>query len=98
MRTKLPMEAVTAVVFSSGVAIALLFLPIGRAEAALVGDISKAGVGDTVFSVFASLAIIVTVRCTDQKLILGNISEELAASVGADCWTKLSAIYLSSAA
>ncbi len=82
MRTKLPMEAVTAVVFSSGVAIALLFLPIGRAEAALVGDISKAGVGDTVFSVFASLAIIVTVRCTDQKLILGNISEELAASVG----------------
>ncbi len=82
MRTKLPMEAVTAVVFASGVAVALLFLPIGEAEAALVGDISKAGLWDTIFSVVASLAIIITVACTYKNLILGNISEELAASVG----------------
>ena len=39
MRTKISMEALTAVVFSSGVAIAFLLLPIGQAEAALVGDI-----------------------------------------------------------
>lgn len=82
MRTKLPMEAVTAVVFASGVAIAFLFLPIDQAEAALVGDISKAGVGDTVLSVIASLAIMITVKCTYKKLVLGNISEDLAASEG----------------
>lgn len=82
MRTKLPMEAVTAVVFASGVAIAFLFLPIAQAEAALVGDISKASVGDTVLSVIASLAIMITVKCTYKKLVLGNISEDLAASEG----------------
>ena len=32
------MEALTAVVFASGVAVAFLFLPMERAEAALVGD------------------------------------------------------------
>ena len=47
MKTKLPMEALTALVFASGVAIAFLFLPIEQAEAALVGDISKAGLRDT---------------------------------------------------
>src|SRR4030066_2026939 len=41
MRTKLPMEALTALVFASGVAIAFLLLPIQQAEAVLVGDITK---------------------------------------------------------
>jgi len=41
MRTKLPMEALTAVVFASGVAITFLFLPIEQTEAAIVGDISR---------------------------------------------------------
>jgi zinc transport system permease protein len=84
MRTKLPMEALTALVFASGVAIAFLFLPIEQAEAALVGDISKAGVGDTVFSVAACLAIMLAVKRTYPKLVLGNISEDLAASEGID--------------
>jgi len=84
MKTKLPMEALTALVFASGVAIAFLFLPIEQAEAALVGDISKAGVGDTALSVAASLAIIFAVKRTYPKLVLGNISEDLAASEGID--------------
>jgi len=84
MKTKLPMEALTALVFASGVAIAFLFLPIGQAEAALVGDISKAGLRDTVLSVAASLAIMIAVRRAYPKLVLGNISEELAAAEGID--------------
>lgn len=84
MKTKLPMEALTALVFASGVAIAFLFLPIEQAEAALVGDISKAGVGDTALSVAASLAIMFAVKRTYPKLVLGNISEDLAASEGID--------------
>ena len=84
MKTKLPMEAVTAVVFSSGVAIAFLFLPIEQAQTALVGDISKAGVRDTAFSVAVSLAIMFAVKRAYPKLILANISEELAAAEGID--------------
>jgi hypothetical protein len=49
------MEALTALVFASGVAIAFLFLPIEQAETALVGDITKANLGETVVSVIAAL-------------------------------------------
>jgi ABC-type Mn2+/Zn2+ transport system permease subunit len=84
MKTKLPMEALTALVFASGVAIAFLLLPIDQAEAALVGDISKAGFGDTVLSVAASLAIVFALKRAYPKLVLGNISEELAAAEGVD--------------
>ena len=82
MKTKLPMEALTAVVFASGVAIAFLFLPIQQAETALVGDISKAGGRDTAISVALSLAIMFAVKRGYAKLILSHISEELAAAEG----------------
>lgn len=82
IRTKLPMEALTALVFATGVAITFLFLPIEQAETALVGDISRAGVGDTALSVAASVAIMLTVKQAYPKLVLGNISEELAAAEG----------------
>lgn len=80
--TKLPMEALTALVFASGVAITFLFLPMEQAETALVGDISKAGPYDTLLSVFASLAIVLTLRRAYPKLVLANISDELAAAEG----------------
>jgi zinc transport system permease protein len=82
MRTRLPMEALTALIFASGVAVAFLFLPIGEAETALVGDISMVALGDTAFSVIASIATMVTVKKIYPKLVLGNISEELAAAEG----------------
>jgi zinc transport system permease protein len=82
MRTKLPMEALTALVFSSGVAVTFLFLPIEQAETALVGDISMAGLSDTALAVLASVAIIFSVKHAYPKLVLGNISEELAAAEG----------------
>jgi zinc transport system permease protein len=82
IKTKLPMEALTALVFASGVAIAFLFLPIEQAEAALVGDISKAGTRDTLFSVAASIAIMLAVKMVYPRLVLANISEELAAAEG----------------
>ncbi len=83
-KTKLPTEALTALVFASGVAIAFLFLPIEQAETALVGDISKAGPRDTALTVAASVAIVLAVRRAYPKLVLGNISEELAAAEGID--------------
>jgi zinc transport system permease protein len=84
MRTKLPMEALTALVFASGVAITFLFLPINQAEAALVGDISKAGGVDTAVSVAVCIAVMIAVQRAYPKLVLGNISEELAAAEGID--------------
>jgi zinc transport system permease protein len=81
-KTKLPMEALTALVFSSGVGIAFLFLPIDQAETALVGDISSVGPGGTFLSVIASIAVVLMLRRAYPQLILGNISEELAAAEG----------------
>ncbi len=82
IRTKLPMEALTALVFASGVAIAFLFLPIEQAETALIGDITKANPGETVVSVVAALLLFLTVRVIYPKLVLINISEDLAISEG----------------
>lgn len=82
MKTKLPMEALTAIVFASGVAIAFLFLPMDKIETALVGNISDANLGGTLFSVITSLAIVLVLKMVYPRLILANISEELAAAEG----------------
>ena len=82
LRTKLPTEALTAIVFASGVAVAFLFLPMAQAETALIGDISKAGPWGTALSAIASLAIVMTLRRVYPQLVLGNISEELAVAEG----------------
>jgi len=80
MRTKLSMEALTAVVFASGVAIAFLFLPIGQAETALVGDISKIGFLDTLITCILCLFIFLLIERIYLKITLINISEDLAKS------------------
>ena len=69
LRTKLPMEALTAVVFSSGVAIAFLFLPIDQAETALIGDITKVGFWDTFLVVFLCLSLFLAIRKIYFKMI-----------------------------
>lgn len=82
MKTKLPMEALTALVFATGVAIAFLFLPMQQAETALVGDISRTGLWDAALSVAGSLVLMLVVYRVYPKLVLINISEDLAASEG----------------
>jgi len=78
MKTKLPMEALTAVVFTFGVSIALLFLPLDEAETALIGDISKIGFYDTLI-VLPLLALTFYVTKTIySKVFLINVSEDLA--------------------
>ncbi len=82
MRTKLPMEALTAIVFASGVAIAFLFLPIEQAETALVGDISKVSYLDTLIISIFCLFLFLLVQKIYFKIALINISEDLARSEG----------------
>jgi ABC-type Mn2+/Zn2+ transport system permease subunit len=80
MRTKLPMEALTAIVFASGVAITFLFLPIEQAETALVGDISHITFWETVISVAVSISLLFVLKEIYSEMVLINISEDLARS------------------
>ena len=97
IRTKLPMEALTAVVFASGVAIAFLFLPIAKAETALIGDISKVGFWDTLIVSFLCLFLFIIVKKIYSKMTLINISEDLAKSEGINV-EKYNLLYLFSIA
>lgn len=82
IRTKLPMEALTAIVFATGVAVAFLFLPINEAEAALLGDISKVGLYETVASVILCSLVFLVINRNHSKLILINIHEDVATVEG----------------
>ncbi|MCD6466125.1 metal ABC transporter permease [Candidatus Bathyarchaeota archaeon] len=93
MRTKLPMEALTAVVFTFGVSVALLFLPLDKAEAALMGDISKVGLYDTLIALPLLAIIFFVTKAIYPKVFLINISEDLAKVEGIDV-KKYNLIYL----
>jgi zinc transport system permease protein len=97
MRTKLPMEALTAVVFASGVAITFLFLPIEQAETALVGDISRVRFAEAIISVVLAFLLFLIVKKIYPKIVLINISEELAQSEEVNI-KKYNLIYLGSIA
>jgi len=82
IRTKLQMEALTAIVFATGVAAAFLFLPIDKAEAALVGDISKVGLYDMVASVVLSIIVFAVVKRCYPEIMLISIHEDLGKAEG----------------
>ena len=84
IKTKLPMEALTAIVFALGVATAFLFLPIEKAERALVGDITKVSLDEVIITVILCLLIFFLVKKIYPKMVLINISEDLAKAEGID--------------
>jgi len=81
-RTKLPMENLAAIIFAVGVGTALLFLPIGKAEEALVGTITTITLSETCAVVILSLCVFFTVKKLYSKMMLMNIHEELAIAEG----------------
>jgi len=82
IKTKLPMEALTAIVFALGVATAFLFLPIEKAETALVGDITKVSFGETIITAILCLFIFLIIKKIYSQMVLINISEDLAKAEG----------------
>ncbi|WP_292460596.1 metal ABC transporter permease [Methanothermococcus sp.] len=84
LRSKIPMEALTAIVFASGVALGFLFLPLSHAEEALIGDVNQITMFDTVLTVFLSLTVFFVIKKIYNNLILSEISEELAANLNVD--------------
>lgn len=96
-RTKLPIETLTAIVFTSSVATAFLFLPSEEVELALIGDISQLTVSASFLSVaFSGLAFWV-VRKIYKKMVFVAISEDLAKSEGINV-DRINLIYLLSVA
>jgi zinc transport system permease protein len=78
MNTKLPMEALTAIVFATGVAVTFLFLPEEKTVPALIGDISQIGFAATLGSVVLSLLVFFITKKIYSPMILAGISEDLA--------------------
>ncbi|MFH1894822.1 MAG: metal ABC transporter permease [Patescibacteria group bacterium] len=97
MKTKLSTETLIAVVFTLGVAFALLILPEAEIEEIFVGDISKINFLSTVISVILSILIFLIIRKIYSKMILTEISEDLAKVEGINS-KKLLFIYLFSVA
>lgn len=93
IRTRLPMEALTAVVFASGVAVAFLILPSEKTVTALIGDISQVGLWGAVISIISALIVFLVIRKIFPKMFLSNISEDLAKVQGMNL-KKYNFIYL----
>lgn len=92
-KSRLPMEALTAIVFASGVAITFLFLPLQQAQVALIGDISRVTLWETVASVAISVVLLLVVRSVFRPLVLATVAEDLARVEGINV-RKYNLIYL----
>lgn len=77
-RTKLPLEALTAVVFASSVAVAFLFLPEEKTAQALIGDISQISLISTMITAILVLIVFFTTKRIFSEMILASVSEDLA--------------------
>lgn len=79
-RTKLPLETLTAIVFTSSVAFAFLYLPGEEVEIALIGDISQLNLITTAASVILSLGVFFLVKKIYKKMVFITFSQDLAKS------------------
>ncbi|MFB6212883.1 MAG: metal ABC transporter permease [Candidatus Magasanikbacteria bacterium] len=82
LKSELHLEAITAVVFPSTVALGFLLLPIEQAKKALIGDITSISLSDTVLSVVIAISVIFILSKIYKKVILGGLSPDLAFSEG----------------
>lgn len=93
LASKLPLEALTAVVFAAMVALGFLILPLEQAEAALIGDITQVNFFDALLAVVLAGTIFTLIKKIYPKLVLAGISEDLAKSEGVNV-NKYNLIYL----
>ena len=77
-KTELPTEALIGIIFASGVALGFLFLPMSRAEEAIVGDITLIGSYDMLLVAISTIFVFIIMEKIYNKLVLAAISEELA--------------------
>ncbi len=81
-KTKLHLEALTAVVFSASLATAFLFLPKEEIDIALLGDVSQISSITVLVTVIISIALFFTVKKIYSSMVLASISSDLAQTSG----------------
>jgi ABC-type Mn2+/Zn2+ transport system permease subunit len=96
-KTKLPMEALTAIVFPSSVSVAFLLLPEKETTQALIGDISLITPFAVISTIVLSLAVFWIIKKIYKRMVFVGISEDLAQVEGINI-QKYNLIYLLSIA
>jgi len=81
-KTRLHLEALTAVVFSASLATAFLFLPQEEIDIALLGDVSQLTPVTVLVTVLISIALFFTVKNIYSSMVLASISSDLAQTSG----------------
>lgn len=77
-QTHLPIEALTAIIFTTSIAVAFLFLPQEKTIPALLGDISQIDLFISLITVIISLIIFFIIHQIFNKMVLISISRDLA--------------------
>ncbi len=83
-KSHLSMEVLSAVVFTSSLAVAWLFLPDNKKAPALIGDVSQINFWVLLISILAAVVVIILTKYIYKKMILVNISQDLAKTSGVD--------------
>lgn len=81
-KTRLHLEALTAVVFSASLATAFLFLPKEEIDIALLGDVSQITSMTVLVTVIISIVLFFTVKKIYSSMVLSSISSDLAQTSG----------------
>jgi len=77
-QTGLPVEALTAIVFTTSVAIAFLFLPEKESYPALLGDISQLSIPVCIITIILAALVFLITRILYKYLVLMSISPDIA--------------------
>lgn len=81
-KTRLHLEALTAVVFSTSLATTFLFLPKEEIDIALLGDVSQITQVTVLVTVLISITLFFTVKKIYSNMVLASISSDLAQTSG----------------
>lgn len=92
-KTKLPTEAITAIIIATALSSSFLFLPLEEAEEVLVGNIKSLHLLPTILIFFISTIIFYIIQKNYKQLVLITISKDLAQIQGIKI-NKLEFIYL----
>lgn len=80
--TRIPVEALVGILFTTSLAIGILITPELDLIEALFGDISKVNFLDGIFAVVFSILVFIIFSRIYKQLVLGTISKDLAISSG----------------
>lgn len=81
-KTKIPMEALVAIIFPFSMSVAFLVLPGEETVEALIGNIQETSPITAVTSILISLIVFVIVKSIYKKIVFIGVSEDIAKTEG----------------